>query len=78
MSAQPAALVTRKELCALLRLHPASIRRLEKAGKLKAYHLSSKCARYHAADVDRLLTEASQRVTTKPGPKPKTYTVASA
>lgn len=64
-------LLRRRDVCARLGVHLSTVRRLERLGKLPAYHLTSKCARYRQEDVDRLLTESRHNPRLKPGPKPR-------
>jgi hypothetical protein len=64
-------LITRKELCAVLRVHHDTVRRWELSGKLMPVSLTGQTVRYRLADAQQLLTEARQRRTKKTGPKPK-------
>lgn len=66
----PIRLLTRRELCTFLQIHPETCRRWTHSGRLIAAPLTGQCARYDTSEVDRLLQEA--RIgPKKPGPKPK-------
>ncbi len=49
------ALLTRKEVGFLLRLHPGTIKRLEKRGALKAIKINSRVTRYLRSEVQKLI-----------------------
>lgn len=64
-------LLTRKELCERLRIHPETARRWQRSGRLGGISLTANCVRYRASEVERLLTEAQHSGRKKPGPKPR-------
>lgn len=63
--------VSRREVCEKLCLHPATVRRWERAGRLPYFRITGQCTRYKLADVLRLLLEAQHSGKRRPGPKPK-------
>lgn len=51
-------LLDRKDICKLLGVHKATIKRWEAEGKLKAVRLSARTLRYRREEIERLLREA--------------------
>ena len=70
-------LLTRKQVSDKLGLHPDTLRRWTRSGKLRGLAFSPQTIRYKIEDVERLLSEAEQSGSAKPGPKPKAHTVSS-
>ncbi|MEM6820318.1 MAG: helix-turn-helix domain-containing protein [Verrucomicrobiota bacterium] len=51
-------LMTRKEVAALLNVHPGSVKRYQLNGSLPAIHINSRVLRYRREDVDAFLRSA--------------------
>ena len=48
-------MITRKQVAELLHCSPGTVRRLERAGKLKSTHITSHTLRFRLEDVEKLL-----------------------
>lgn len=62
MSAPPIGiepLLTRRQFAEIVRLHPGSVARLERLGKIKSLKLNARVTRYEQAEVRRFLAAAS-------------------
>jgi excisionase family DNA binding protein len=54
---QGATLLSRREVAQLIGVHYESVGRWERAGKLPAYKIGSKCTRYRREDVEAFLAD---------------------
>lgn len=61
-STDPTDLLTRKDVARLLKVHTETVKRWQRAGRLKACVLSATVVRYSRADVEQML--AGSLVTT--------------
>ncbi len=52
---QPPETLTRKEAAKIFGVHPGSLKRWEKSGKLRPIRLTARCLRYNKAEVLQLL-----------------------
>lgn len=55
----PEALLTTIEVAEVLRIHPLSVRRLVRQGRLREVNLGWRTRRFHRTDVERYLAEKS-------------------
>lgn len=53
----PQTLLTRLEVAGILKLHPGSVKRYDKAGILHPLHITSRTVRYSASEVEALLKQ---------------------
>lgn len=52
-------LLTRQGVASRLHVHPETIKRMQRAGRIRAYVLGNNIVRYDANDVDALLSGAA-------------------
>ncbi len=69
-------LLTSREVCGILRVHRDTLRRWHLSGRLNALKVGPGAIRYQADDVSLMLRACEGRAASKPGPKPKTRSVA--
>lgn len=55
-------LMTREELCKLLRCSVPTLKRMERLGRLRAIRLGNCTVRYTREDVDHLIEESAKKV----------------
>jgi predicted site-specific integrase-resolvase len=59
MQSEPRRLLSRRQVGALLGVHPGSVARYERAGRLKSVRINSRTIRYFADEVEKFIISAS-------------------